>query len=415
MIGQRDDDTPLELIQAGIEEFHRHGFVILENAIDPDLIDRTRVGMIHDAGLMQDYPERYGIVFNNGVERTNFSMTPDLNDEELHMGLWGNRHAAAIMQQIIGPRPQLRWASSNVAIPSRGNARQAVHSDAYADILPFPSCIEVNIYLNDNGVSPENGSTEIWPGTHVFTEKDHINHGRGWIKKSALNKRARVCPPIQPTIPKGSLMLRDFRLWHAGMPNPSEGLRIMLSFMYFPSWFQPPMRLTLQRKSLRRLELWHHVDLISGTRFVDDDRVAYLRIKFPMNFTQVEEKELVAYRREIDRIQGREPNANLPVTEENYWVPPKEHETRSKAGGKRKRGEDEEGEGSGTKGEGKVKGKGKGKGKEKEEEEKEVVECGLEEGEEEEVEEEKEDEEEVKGKGRGKAKGVTRKKKVSFK
>jgi ectoine hydroxylase-related dioxygenase (phytanoyl-CoA dioxygenase family) len=105
------------------------------------------------------------------------------------------------MEQIIGPIPILCWASSNIALESSANVRQAVHSDAYADIRNFIFCVEMNIYLQDT--TPENGSIELWPGTHVFTEEDHLPPYRGFIKKNAFTDRARTCPPIYPTVPAG--------------------------------------------------------------------------------------------------------------------------------------------------------------------------------------------------------------------
>jgi ectoine hydroxylase-related dioxygenase (phytanoyl-CoA dioxygenase family) len=42
---------------------------------------------------------------------------------------------------------------------------------------------------------------------------------------------------VQPTVKKGSLILRDFRLWHAGMPNPSDRARCVLALGYCANWY----------------------------------------------------------------------------------------------------------------------------------------------------------------------------------
>ncbi len=320
--------TNLDNVQAGVEDFQNHGFVILENAIGNDVVDKVGNQMRTDAAASLTFPD---LVFNHGNEHNNFSITPPLSDELMFEEIWANRHAAAIMHHIIGPRPILCWASSNVAIQSGGTARQAVHSDAYADIPNFPFCAEMNIYLQDT--TPENGSTEIWPGTHVFTEDDHLPNGRGFIQKKALTNRARTSPPIQPNIPAGSIMIRDLRLWHAGMPNTSPTPRIIVALLYFPPWFRPLMRLTLPMSVRPKAETWTHIDLLSNTDFVEGS-VDHLRTRFPMNFTQDPAKALVEYRRAMDRAQGREPGAVIPVTKSNYWTPSR-YETR--AAGKRKR------------------------------------------------------------------------------
>jgi hypothetical protein len=90
----------------------------------------------------------HNLVFNHGNENNNFSVAPPFSDEFLFESICANRHATAIMKQIIGPRPILCWASSD--IESLADVRQAVHSDAYADIRNFTFCVEMNIYLQDN-------------------------------------------------------------------------------------------------------------------------------------------------------------------------------------------------------------------------------------------------------------------------
>ena len=314
--------TSLDNVQAGVEEFQSHGFVILENAIATDVVDKFRVQMLADADTALTFTD---LVFNHGKEKNNFSITPPLSDEFILEGIWANQHATAIMQQVIGPKPLLCWASSNVAIKSGSDARQAVHSDAYTDIPNFPFCVEMNIYLQDT--TPENGSTEIWPGTHVYTEDDHLPHGRGYIKKKSLTDRARICPPIQPTVRAGSILMRDLRLWHSGMPNTASNPRIMIGLIYFTQWFRPHMRLTLPASVRTKVEAWTHIDLLSNTDFVEGS-VDHLHTRFPMNFTQDPAKGLIDYRKAVDKLQGREPGVHLPVTKDNYWTPSK-YQTRA--------------------------------------------------------------------------------------
>lgn len=50
----------------------------------------------------------------------------------------------------------------------------------------------------------------------------------GVIRKELVEARRKLCPPVQPLLPKGSIIIRDFRLWHAGMPNRTDEPRVML-------------------------------------------------------------------------------------------------------------------------------------------------------------------------------------------
>jgi ectoine hydroxylase-related dioxygenase (phytanoyl-CoA dioxygenase family) len=81
----------------------------------------------------------------------------------------------------------------------------------------------------------ENGSTEVWLGTHAGTtiaDQDgaHGDRASGRIKKHLLEARREVRPPSQPPVKKGSIIVRDLRLWHGGKPNLTDKPRVMLAF-----------------------------------------------------------------------------------------------------------------------------------------------------------------------------------------
>jgi len=87
-------------------------------------------------------------------------------------------------------------------------------------------------------MTPENGSTEIWLGTHQGTtiadqEGEHGDRASGRIKQHLLDARREVRPPTQPVVKKGSMIVRDLRLWHGGKPNLSEDPRVMLAMSKF--------------------------------------------------------------------------------------------------------------------------------------------------------------------------------------
>jgi ectoine hydroxylase-related dioxygenase (phytanoyl-CoA dioxygenase family) len=98
--------------------------------------------------------------------------------------------------------------------------RQPVHADADFQHPSHPFALVVNVGLID--MNPNTGSTEIWLGTHNGTniadqEGAHGERASGRIRQDLLNQRRLVSPPIQPSIPKGSVVVRDLRLWHAGI------------------------------------------------------------------------------------------------------------------------------------------------------------------------------------------------------
>lgn len=116
--------------------------------------------------------------------------------------------------------------------PEYPPASQPVHSDADFQHPDHPFALVINVPLIT--MTPENGSTEIWLGTHRDTglnvqEGLHGERASGRIKAENLEKQRALRPPCQPVVPKGSVVIRDLRLWHAGIGNRTEDVRVMLA------------------------------------------------------------------------------------------------------------------------------------------------------------------------------------------
>jgi hypothetical protein len=56
--------------------------------------------------------------------------------------------------------------------------------------------------------------------------------------EAMLKERRKVRPPCQPVVKKGSVVVRDLRLWHAGMPNWGTEVRVMLALIHFAKWYR---------------------------------------------------------------------------------------------------------------------------------------------------------------------------------
>ncbi len=92
-------------------------------------------------------------------------------------------------------------------------------------------------------MTPDNGSTEVWLGTHHCASLDsqegrHGERSSGRIKIDLLAQRVEQRPPSQPKVKKGSIVIRDLRLWHAGKPNFTERTRVMLAMIHFAPWYR---------------------------------------------------------------------------------------------------------------------------------------------------------------------------------
>ena len=151
--------------------------------------------------------------------------------------------AIQITSAYLGPRPRMNFLSGNTALKSTES--QPVHTDADFDHPQIPFAVVVNVPLIT--MTPANGATEIWLGTHINSglhvqEDWHGDRAGGEIKSDILEARRKICPPIQPVISKGSIIIRDLRLWHCGKPNLEGTIRVMLAMIHFASWYRNPMR-----------------------------------------------------------------------------------------------------------------------------------------------------------------------------
>lgn len=140
-----------------------------------------------------------------------------------------------VTSTVLGPGPSLRFISGNTALPPTEDAppaSQPTHNDADFDHPLIPFALVVNVPLV--AMEQENGSTEVWLGTHAGTtiaDQDgaHGDRASGRIKKHLLEARREVRPPSQPPVKKGSIIVRDLRLWHGGKPNLTDKPRVMLA------------------------------------------------------------------------------------------------------------------------------------------------------------------------------------------
>ena len=74
------------------------------------------------------------------------------------------------------------------------------------------------VNINCVSTNAQNGATELWPATHLYTseaqdpEEDPDSYQ---IRKDFVAKQQAIRPPLQPSLPKGSVIIRDIRMWVA--------------------------------------------------------------------------------------------------------------------------------------------------------------------------------------------------------
>lgn len=129
-----------------------------------------------------------------------------------------------IVRELIGEASVTEFWIRSTAPGSRPDK---IHRDRRG--LPPPGSKPVNLGVDFmlTDCTPENGATEIWPGSQLLVDRD---------EEDLRNTRHRA--GLEPSVPitgtAGSAVLRDLRAWHRAGANHDPARRILLSVVYEP-------------------------------------------------------------------------------------------------------------------------------------------------------------------------------------
>ncbi len=261
-------------LAAAVCAIESDGFVVLGNAANLSHLDVLHERLLDDLSRLQARPDApYN--WNPG----NIQQDPPPFHPYLFADILLNELVIDVTAALLGSGVKNTFYSGNTALP--GEHRQPVHADRghlwpRLAVAHPPTNLVVNIPTVD--VSPENGSTEIWPGTHLDIT---VTSGRDIkIAAGVLDRRRSECPPIQPHIRRGSVLIRDIRLWHAGMPNRTANPRPMIAMIHNVPWLETgsPLRFPAGTEAF-----FEHPRLRTCARFVEGE-IDYIRAPHAYEF-----------------------------------------------------------------------------------------------------------------------------------
>jgi len=247
---------------AAVRALNEDGIVILEDVIDLDHIAILRERAFEDA---QRLIERKDTPFN--WNSGNLQQDPAPFPPYLFRDVLANDLVIEITHELMGNGVFNAFYSGNTALKSE--SRQPVHADighlwANMDVATPPYAVVVNVPLVD--FSALNGSTEVWPGTHKDTSVS-IQDGFIEVSEEKLAARRAEVPPVQPEVRAGGVVIRDIRLWHAGMPNHTDTPRPMIAMIHYVGWWHSdPIKLHSSAK-----ELLEHPKLRQHATYLNDE------------------------------------------------------------------------------------------------------------------------------------------------
>ena len=189
------------------------GAVILENAVPLDIVKEAQ-------------STYFDAIRRGGRRKIRHAMEMPF----LHHQFITNPFALQVIAAAMGKKIALFhcWIHDSTPDVDGNQVESTPHRDGNHLFPELPCVLPVSgIYVDIPLVDflEENGSTKIWPGSHLIMDcppSDVQN----------LGERGKYLPSLQATMPIGSLILRDMRLWHAGMPNRTDTNRPMLDIGY---------------------------------------------------------------------------------------------------------------------------------------------------------------------------------------
>ncbi len=255
-----------ESIELAIQSILEDGIVILEGVVD---LEHCRILADKMLEEVEDIAKKDAAPFN--WHRGNLQQPPPTAPAYIFRDVLANDFVIDVTKALLGKGMKNAFYSSNTAMPSQD--RQPVHVDLgqlwrNQDPPHPPFGLVVNIAVVD--MDPENGSTEIWPATHLDTTVV-IEDGKVEVPEQSLEVRRVVAPPYQPTVKQGSAIIRDIRLWHCGTPNRTATPRPMIAMIHYINWWpEEPFNLHVSAKtSLDHPDLRQHAHFVGdlGLRF----------------------------------------------------------------------------------------------------------------------------------------------------
>jgi Phytanoyl-CoA dioxygenase (PhyH) len=216
-------------VEAALAAIREDGYVVLEDIVSHDHLDRLWERMDEDSRKLIAV-EKWG---GAGQVKGHLQQGPPPFAPYVFPDIVANPFVIQVTRGLLGEGVYNSFYNGNTNSP--GSGKQPLHRDGGhlwpgLEVAHPTASVVVNISPMD--VSEENGSVELWPGTHRVTSVD------GRIDEEAEAARRKVVPPVRGNAKKGSVLIRDIRLWHRGVPNPSDRPRHMIALIHNIRWLQ---------------------------------------------------------------------------------------------------------------------------------------------------------------------------------
>ena len=250
-------------VKQAVDSIRVEGYVVLENVINHEHLDILRERMDADAQILIN-ADKWG---GAGRLKGHLQQGPPPFAPYIFRDIVANPWIVQVTKALLGPGLYNNFYNGNTNCP--GSTTQPLHRDAdhlwQEQAVAHPTA-EVVVNISPQDTTEENGSVELWPGSHLDVSSKRIEPER----ESA---RREIAPPIRGNAKKGSALIRDMRLWHRGVPNLSDAPRHMIAMIHRVRWLRSHRRLRYQSGCEAAFE---NSDLDANAEFVDATLDDYL-------------------------------------------------------------------------------------------------------------------------------------------
>jgi ectoine hydroxylase-related dioxygenase (phytanoyl-CoA dioxygenase family) len=222
-------------VQLHIKEVAEQGYTIVEDAIEPDLVDAL-ASDLHDLETFLDVqPSPNSFEGHQTLRVYNL-----LAFNEVWRKVPVHEHVLPVVEGVLDPGCLISSLSSIAILP--GEIAQPIHADDQLIPIPKPHPPTVcNSMWALTDFTEANGATRLVPGSHLW---DHSpDYGQPYDS-------------IAAEMPKGSVLIWHGSLWHGGGANDTDERRVGIAMNYCAGYIrqQENQQLGLSRETVDTFE-----------------------------------------------------------------------------------------------------------------------------------------------------------------
>jgi ectoine hydroxylase-related dioxygenase (phytanoyl-CoA dioxygenase family) len=222
-------------VQVHVKEVAEQGYTIVENAIEPELVDAIAADLLRLEEFLDVQPAPNS--FEGHQTRRVYNL---LAYEPIWRRVPVHQSVLPVIDGVLDPGCLISSLSSITILP--GETAQPIHADDQLIPIPKPHPPTVcNSMWALTDFTDANGATRLVPGSHLW---DHSpNYGQHYDS-------------IPAEMAKGSVLIWHGSLWHGGGANTTDEPRVGIAMNYCAGYIrqQENQQLGLSKETVAQFE-----------------------------------------------------------------------------------------------------------------------------------------------------------------